>query len=278
VRRLLATLKEMAEQRAEKYRAFWAEFGAVLKEGLLGFEEGHDRLLELVLAASTEGPALTSLGEYAARMKAGQPAIYYLTAASRDAAERSPHLEAFRARGYEVLFFLDPIDELWLRLPREVEGKTLVSVAKGAVDLGSEEEKKQEETAREETSERFKDLLLALRAALQDDVRDVRLSGRLTASPACLVGEAGDLSPHLEELLRRSGQEVPKVKRVLELNPEHPLVTRLQAFHAAHPADERFKCYAELLHGQAILAEGGTLPDPAAFSRRLAELLVEATG
>jgi molecular chaperone HtpG len=277
VRRILGALKEMKEQRPEKYQTFWTEFGAVLKEGLVAFEEGHDKLLELVLAPSTDGPTATSLGDYVTRMKEGQPAVYYVTAPSRETAERSPHLEAFRARGYEVLFFLDPIDELWLRLPREVEGKTLVSVAKGAVDLGTEEEKKQEETAREETSERFKDLLLALRAALQDDVRDVRLSGRLTSSPACLVGEKGDLSPHLEELLRRSGQEVPKVKRVLELNPSHPLVTHLHAFHAAHPADERFKRYAELLYGQAILAEGGTLPDPAAFSQRLAELLVEAT-
>ncbi len=278
VRRLLATLKEMAEQRAEKYRAFWAEFGAVLKEGLLGFEEGHDRLLELVLAASTEGPALTSLGEYAARMKAGQPAIYYLTAASREAAERSPHLEAFRARGYEVLFFLDPIDELWLGMGREFGGKPLTSVAQGGVDLGPEAGGTKEDPAREETDERFKDLLLALRAALQDEVRDVRLSERLTSSPACLVGEAGDLSPHLEALFRRGGREVPKVKRVLELNPDHPLVTRLQAFHAAHPADERLGRYAELLHGQAVLAEGGTLADPAAFSRRLAELLTEAAG
>jgi molecular chaperone HtpG len=277
VRRLLAALKEMKEQRPEKYRTFWTEFGAVLKEGLLGFDEGQDKLLELVLAASTDGPELTGLAEYVGRMKEGQPAIYYLTAASRDAAERSPHLEAFRARGYEVLLYLDPIDELWLRMRREFEGKTLASVAQGTVDLGSEEDKKKEEAAREETSERFKDLLLALRAALQDDVKDVRLSERLTSSPACLVGEAGDLSPHLEELLRRSGREVPKAKRVLELNPTHALVTRLQAFHAAHPADERFKRFAELLHGQAILAEGGTLRDPAAFSRRLAELLVDAT-
>ncbi len=278
VRRLLAALKEMAEQRPERYRTFWTEFGAVLKEGLLGFEEGQDRLLELVLAASTDGPALTPLAGYVARMKEGQPAIYYLTAASRAGAERSPHLEAFRARGYEVLFFLDPVDELWLGLRREFEGKPLTSVAQGTVDLGSGADGKQEESAKEETGERFKDLLLALRAALQDEVKDVRLSERLTSSPACLVGEAGDLSPHLEELLRRSGREVPKAKRVLELNPGHPLVTRLQAFHAAHPADERFRRYAELLHGQAILAEGGTLPDPAAFSRCLAELLVEATG
>ncbi len=279
VRRIVGALREMKEQRPEKYRTFWTEFGPVLKEGLMmPFEDGQDKLLELVMAPSTEGRELVSLGEYAGRMKEGQPAIYYATAPSREAAERSPHLEAFRARGYEVLFFLDPIDDLWLRLPREFEGKSLASVTKGAVDLGTEEEKKQEETAREETSERFKDLLLALRAALQDDVKDVRLSGRLTSSPACLVGEASDLSPHMEALLRRNGQDVPKVKRVLELNPTHPLVTRLQAFRAAHPADERFARYAELLHGQALLAEGGTPADPAAFSKRLTELLVDATG
>ncbi len=278
VRRVLAALKEMKEQRPEKYRTFWGEFGAVLKEGLVGFEEGHDKLLELLLAPSTDGPEPTSLGDYVKRMKEGQPAVYYVTAVSRETAERSPHLEAFRARGYEVLFFLDPVDELWLRLPREVEGKKLASVTQGAAKLGTEEEKKQAEAAREESSERFKDLLLALRAALQDDVKDVRLSERLTASPACLVGEAGDLSPQLQELLRRTGQPVPPTKRVLEVNPAHPLLARLQAFHAAHPADERFKRYAELLLGQAILAEGGALRDPAAFSRRLAELLVEATG
>jgi molecular chaperone HtpG len=277
VRRLLAAFKEMKEQRADRYRTLWAEFGAVLKEGLLGLEEEPDRLLELVLAASTDGPALTSLGEYVGRMKSGQPAIYYLTAASREAAERSPHLEAVRARGYEVLFFLDPIDELWLRMRREFEGKPLTSVSQGGADLGSGADGTKEGSVPEEIGERFKALLLALRVALQDEIKDVRLSARLTSSPACLVGEPGDLSAHIEDLLRRSGRDVPQAKRVLEVNPSHPLLMRLVAFHAAHPDDERFRCYAELLHGQAILAEGGTLSDPAAFSRRLAELLVEAT-
>jgi molecular chaperone HtpG len=277
VRRLLAAFKEMKEQRAERYRTLWAEFGAVLKEGLLGLEEEPDRLLELVLAVSTDGPALTSLGEYVGRMKSGQSAIYYLTAASREAAERSPHLEAVRARGYEVLFFLDPIDELWLRMRREFEGKPLTSVSQGGVDLGSGEDGKKEDSVPEEIGERFKALLLALRVALQDEIKDVRLSARLTSSPACLVGEPGDLSAHIEDLLRRSGRDVPQAKRVLEVNPSHPLLMRLVAFHAAHPDDERFRRYAELLHGQAILAEGGTLSDPAAFSQRLAELLVEAT-
>jgi molecular chaperone HtpG len=279
VRRLLTLLKEMKEERTDKYRIFWTEFGSVLKEGLLGLGEDQDKLLDLVLAASTEGATAVSLGEYVRRMKDGQPAIYYLAAASREAAERSPHLEAFRARGYEVLLFVDPIDEFWLRLRREYEGKPLVSVTQGPVDLGGgEDAKKQEEAAREAAGERLGDLLLALRAALQDEVRDVRLSERLISSPACLVGDAGDLSPHLEELLRRSGREQPKVKRVLELNPSHPLVERLQAFHAAHPGDERFGRYARLLLGQAVLAEGGVLPDPAAFSRGLAELLLEAVG
>ncbi|HSF01582.1 MAG TPA: molecular chaperone HtpG, partial [Solirubrobacterales bacterium] len=277
VRRILAALKEMKEQRPERYRTFWAEFGAVLKEGLIGLDEDQDKLLELVLAASTDAPSPTSLGEYVARMKEGQPAVYYLTAASRETADRSPHLEAFRARGWEVLFFLDPIDDLWLRLRSEVEGKPLVSVTHGPADLGSREEGKEPAPAAA-PDERFKDLLFALRAALQDEVKDVRLTERLTSSPACLVGEAGDLSPHLEALLRRSGREVPKAKRVLELNPGHPLVARLEAFHAAHPADERFRRYALLLHGQAVLAEGGALPDPADFSRHLAELLLDATG
>jgi molecular chaperone HtpG len=277
VRRILAALKEMKEQRPERYATFWTEFGAVLKEGLLGFDEGPERLLELVMAPSTEGTAPTALGDYVTRMKEGQSAVYYLTAASREAAERSPHLEALRARGYEVLFFLDPVDELWLRLPREIEGKPLVSVAKGAVDLGTEEEKKKEEAAQEESNERFKDLLLALRAALQDTVKDVRLSRRLISSPACLVGEATDLSPHMEELLRRNGQDVPRVKRALELNPSHPLVTQLSVFRTAHPRDERFAEYAEILYAQAILAEGGALADPVAFAKRLADLLVQAT-
>jgi molecular chaperone HtpG len=276
VRRILAALKEMKEQRAETYRTFWTEFGAVLKEGLMSFEDGHDKLLDLVLAPSTESGAPIALSEYVARMKDGQDAIYYMTAASRDTAERSPHLEAFRARGWEVLLFIDPVDELWLRLPRELEGKALVSAAKSDLQLGSEEEKKRAEEARKESEESLKDVLTALRATLQDEVKDVRLSSRLTESPACLVGDAGDLSPQMQELLRRAGQDVPKVKRVLELNPTHPIVTTLRQVHAVDANDARLALYAELLYGQAVLAEGGTLPDPAAFSRRLTELMLQA--
>jgi molecular chaperone HtpG len=248
----------------------------VLKEGMISFEDGHEKILELVMAPSTESAEPLAVTEYIGRMKEGQDAIYYLTAASRDAAQRSPHLEAFRARGWEVLLFVDPVDELWLRLPRELEGKSFVSVAKGDLQLGSEDEKKRAEETRKESEESLKDLLLALRAALQDEIKDVRLSSRLTESPACLVGDAGDLSPQMQELLRRAGQEVPKVKRVLELNPTHQIVTALRQIHALDAKDPRLALYAELLHGQALLAEGGTLPDPAAFSRRLTELMLQA--
>ena len=276
VRRLLAALKEMKEQRPEKYRTFWTEFGAVLKEGLISFEEGHEKILELVMAPSTASDEPISLGDYVTRMKDGQEAIYYITATSREVAQRSPHLEGIRARGWEILFFIDPVDELWLRLPRELEGKKLVSVAKGDLYVGTEDEKKRAEEARKESEESLKDVLLVLRAKLQDEVKDVRLSSRLTESPACLVGDPGDLSPQMQELLRRAGQDVPKVKRVLELNPTHPIVTKLRQLHALDANDARLALYAELLHGQALLAEGGAPADPAGFSRRLTELMLQS--
>ena len=275
VRRLLGALKEMKDERPEKYQTFWKEFGPVLKEGLLGMDDGQERILELVLAPSSHGTAVpTSLGEYAARMKEGQPAIYYMTGPSLAAVEQSPHLEAVRAKGYEVLFFTDPLDELWLRMPREIEGKPLVSAAKGDVTPASEDERKQAEEERREQEEGFKDLLLVLRAKLQDQVKDVRLSSRLTSSAACLVGEEGDLSARMAEMFRRTGQEVPVAKRVLELNPTHPLLPKLQAIVDRDRTDPALAEYAELLYGQAILAEGGQLPDPAAFSKRIADLLL----
>ena len=275
VRRLLGALKEMKDERPEKYQTFWKEFGPVLKEGLLGMDDGQERILELVLAPSTHGTVVpTSLGEYVARMKEGQPAIYYMTGPSVAAVEQSPHLEAVRARGYEVLFFTDPLDELWLRMPRELDGKPLVSAAKGDVTPASEDEKKQADEQRREQEEGFKDLLLVLRAKLQDQVKDVRLSSRLTSSAACLVGEEGDLSARVAEMFHRAGQQVPVAKRVLELNPTHPLLPKLQAIVERDRTDPALAEYAELLYGQAILAEGSQLPDPAAFSKRIADLLL----
>jgi molecular chaperone HtpG len=275
VRRVLAALKEMKESNADKYKTFWGEFGAVVKEGLLAFEEGAERVLELVLAPSTYVPAgLTSLGDYVARMKEGQEAIYYMTGPSTAAVERSPQLEAFRDRGYEVLFFTDPVDELWLRLPREFEGRKLASAAQTDITPGAGADAKQAEEQYQEQEASFKDLLMILRSKLQDEVKDVKLSKRLIASPACLVGDATELSPHIAELLRRTGQDVPKVKRTLELNANHPLLPKLRAIVERDRNDPALAQYAELLYGQAILAEGGQLPDPAAFSQRVADLLL----
>jgi molecular chaperone HtpG len=262
VRRLLGALKDMPR---DAYVRFWPEFGAVLKEGLLGLDEHQERILELVMAASTRGE-LASLADYVGRMKEDQDAIYYMTAATRSLAERSPHLEAFRDRGFEVLFFTDPVDELWLRVDREFQGKKLVSVATaGVTPAGPVEDAP--------AVEGFQPLLDKLRALLQEHVNSVRLSSRLTESPACLVGEAGDLSPHLRELFKRSGQEMPVTKRTLEVNPSHPVIARLREMHAAGKDDPRLALYADLLYGQALLAEGAALPDPAGFSQRLAELM-----
>jgi molecular chaperone HtpG len=264
-RRLLGALKDLPR---DKYVTFWPEFGAVLKEGLIGLDENQERILELVMAQSTS-EGLTSLADYVGRMKDGQDAIYYMTAATQSAAEHSPHLEAFREKGYEVLFFTDPVDELWLRAGREFQGKKLVSVAAAGVTPGAAGENAP-------ASDDWQPVLDKLRALLQDHVKDVRLSMRLKESPACLVGDPGDLSPHLRELFKRSGQELPVTKRTLEVNPGHPVLARVREMHASAKDDPRLALYAELLYGQAVLAEGGTLADPAAFSKRLAELM--ATG
>lgn len=277
VKRVLEELTELQRNDSDTYRGFFAEFGAVLKEGLLGWEERQEALLDLLLCASTHHPTdPTTLAEYVGRMRDGQEAIYYMTGPSRAAVEHSPHLEAFRDKGYEVLLLTDRVDEVWQQRPMEFRGKKFQSIGKGAVALGSEEERKDAETRREQQEAQFKDLMTCLRAAIQDDVKEVRLSTRLTTSPACLVGEESDLTPQLEELLRQSGQQVPKIKRVLELNPNHPLLPKLQALFEKDKRDPLLQEYAELLYGQALLAEGGHLPDPAAFSKRVADLMVRA--
>jgi len=189
-----------------------------------------------------------------------------MTAATQSAAERSPHLEAFRDQGYEVLFFTDPVDELWLRLDRQFESKKLVSVAAAGVTPGAS-------SSEVPRADEWQGALDKLRALLQDHVKDVRLSSRLRESPACLVGEVGDLSPRMRELFNRSGQEMPVTKRTLEVNPGHPVIARMREIHAAGKDDPRLALYADLLYGQAVLAEGGVLADPAGFSRRLAELM-----
>ncbi|MEU1837868.1 molecular chaperone HtpG [Micromonospora chersina] len=270
VKKVLATLKDLS---AESYRTFWGEFGAVVKEGLLEDPDNTEALLDLVRAASTHDPAeLTTLRDYVERMKDGQTEIYYATGENRATIENSPHLEAFRAKGYEVLILTDPVDEVWVERVGAYDGKTLRSVAKGEVDLETGEEKERAEAERQE----YAGLLTWMTGALADSVKEVRLSTRLTTSPACVVGDAHDMTPTLEKMYRAMGQEVPRVKRILELNPTHPLVTGLRKAHEQGAENGALTETAELLYGMALLAEGGELADPARFTRILADRLARS--
>ncbi|WP_327028566.1 molecular chaperone HtpG [Micromonospora sp. NBC_01740] len=274
VKKILSTVKDMKANHAERYRTFWTEFGAAVKEGLIDDTENRDTLLEILSVASTHDPAEpTDLAGYVGRMKDGQSDIYYATGDSRTMIENSPHMEAFRAKGYEVLLLTDPVDEVWIERVGQYDGRTLRSIAKGQVDLDTEEEKKEAEAEREQQRKDFADLLTWMDATLADSVKEVRLSSRLTTSPACVVGDAHDITPTLEKMYRAMGHEVPTVKRILELNPGHPLVTGLRKAHEQSGTEESLKETAELLYGLALLAEGGELADPSRFTRMLADRL-----
>jgi molecular chaperone HtpG len=278
VKKMLATLDEMKRDSAKEYTALWEEVGPVLKEGLLNAEpQDHDKLLDLVLTPSTaDATATTSLEQYVGRMKEGQEAIYFLSGASKDAVARSPLLEAFVAKGYEVLLFSDPVDELWLERAPKYKDRPMQSIGRGEIQLGSDEERKKETEALEEKQREYGDLLTCFRVLLDDEIKEVRLSNRLTSSPVCLVSDENDMTPRMQKLMEQLGQKVGKVKGILELNPDHPLVTKLHALFAADNKDERLGLYAKLLLGQAHLAESGQLPDPAAFSKVLAEVMGRA--
>jgi molecular chaperone HtpG len=199
-----------------------------------------------------------------------------MTGSSIDAVKSSPHLEAFKAKGYDVLFFTDPVDEVWLQYGAEFEGKSFQSIGKGDVELGTEEEKEKDKEALEEKSKSFENLLKVLQGELEEDLKEVRLSNRLTESAACLVGDQWDMTPQMEQLMKAMGQEVPKVKRILEINPSHPVMERLKVKFDSNSEDPIICKYAKLLHGQALLAEGTHLPDPGAFSKLVADLMVQA--
>ncbi|MBX3157797.1 MAG: molecular chaperone HtpG [Deltaproteobacteria bacterium] len=279
VKKVLGTLEEMKRDAADDYLKFWAGFGPALKEGLVAYDvQDKDKLLDLVIAPSTRDPngKLVSLDDYVGRMKEGQEAIYFLTGPSKDAVAKSPLLEAVVAKGYEVLLFSDPIDELWLERAPRYKDKPLQSIGKGDVALGTAEERKQAESAIEEKSRELSDLLTCLRVHLQEDVKEVRLSNRLTSSAACLVADEHDLSPRVQRMLEQLGQPAPKSKPILELNPAHALIPKLQVVFAEDSSDVRLALYARLLLGQAHLADSGHLPDPDAFGKALADLMIRA--
>ncbi len=269
-KRVLGMLESLADSEdqgdKDKYAKFWADFGAVLKEGLGEDHANAERLAKLLRFASTHADAGVSFADYVSRMKEGQEAIYYITADNLATAKSSPQLEIFRKKGIEVLLLVDRVDEWMLSHLYEFEGKTLQSVAKGAFDLGKlqdDEEKKQAEEAANE----FKPVLERLKAALKDRAKDVRVTTRLVDSPACIVVDEGDMSGHLARLLKQAGQDAPKSLPTLEVNAGHALVKRLES-------DERFDDLAQIIFDQALLAEGGSLEDPAAYVQRVNRLLV----
>ncbi|WP_225095240.1 molecular chaperone HtpG [Streptomyces sp. CoH27] len=268
-KKVLSTVKDLMTNDADKYRTFWREFGPVVKEGLLAPGEDHKAILDIASFATTAGDEPTTLADYVSRMKDGQDKIYFMTGESRAQVENSPHLEAFRAKGYEVLLLTDPVDEIWVESVRDHDGKEFQSVARGTVDLPADEA---DEELSEERSGAYAPLLTWLGETL-DAVKDVRLTTRLTSSPACLVSDADGIPPALEKMYKAMGQDLPPVKRILELNPEHPLVSGLRAAYEQRAGDPGLTETAELLYGTALLAEGGDLADPARFAKLLADRL-----
>jgi molecular chaperone HtpG len=273
VKKVLSTVKEMRHAEPERYATFWSEFGRAVKEGLLSDFENQEAILEICSFDSThdaENP--TGLRAYVERMKEGQQHIYYLTGESRSAVENSPHLEAFRDKGYEVLFLTDPIDEVWVGSVPGFDDKPLQSIAKGQIDL-DEEETEEAKAERKQQEEEFSGLLSWMSTELKETVKEVRLSARLTTSPACIVSGSNDMAPALENIYRSMGQEVPHAKRILELNPGHPLVTGLRRAHEERADDPALAETAELLHGMALLADGDEPGDRYRFVSLLAERL-----
>ena len=277
VNKVLGELKAMRDKEKDVYIGFWNDFGRVLKEGIFQDRDNEEQLLALALFWSTsDADKYTSLEEYADRMPEDQEDIYYMTGDDRKKLESSPHLEAFKDKGYEVLLLTEPVDEVWVQGAPEFKGKKFQSIGKGNVELGSEEEKKKAQELRKEKEKEYGALLECLKGKLEEHVKEVRLSSRLTSSAACLVSDTGDLSPQLEQMMQAMGQAIPASKRILELNPKHPLLEKLHALFDEDKEDPQLGDYAQLLYGQALIAEGGNLPDPGRFGKLVAEVMVKA--
>ena len=275
VKKVLGLLESIAADNADKYATFWKEFGKVLKEGPGEDFANREQIAKLLRFSSTlddSAEQKVALADYIARMKEGQDKIYYITADTHTAAKNSPHLEVFRKRGIEVLLLSDRVDEWLVQHLMEFEGKSLQSVAKGDLDLSkmeTEEEKQEQEKIEKEA----KNIVEHIKQALGEKVEEVRVSHRLTNSPACIVLNNQDMALYMQQLLKQAGHDMPTTKPILEVNPTHPLLARMQA----ETDDERFAEWSSVLLDQAILAEGGQLEDPAGFVNRLNRLMLALT-
>lgn len=275
VKKILTALSKISKDDEDKYAAFWNEFGNVLKEGMAEDFANKDKIAKLLRFASSNNDSdiqNVSLSDYIGRMKEGQDKIYYITAESYTAAKNSPHLEFFKKKGIEVILMFDRVDEWMMSYFNEFEDKKLVSVAKGELDLGDLEDTEDKKKA-EKVEEEFKDLVAKMKESLAGKVKEVRVSHRLTDSPACLVVEEQDMAVSMQKILQQAGHEVPNVDPILEINPEHPLVKLLEDDSKA----EQFTDLSLTLFEQAMLSEGGQLEDPSGFVTRMNKLLVKFT-
>ncbi|HQX05313.1 MAG TPA: molecular chaperone HtpG [Zoogloea sp.] len=273
-KKVLGLLEDLAENQKDKYITFWKEFGQVLKEGVGEDHANKDKIAGLLRFASTHvdtAEESVSLADYIGRMKEGQDKIYFVTADSFNAAKNSPHLEIFRKKGIEVLLLSNRVDEWVVGNLTEFDGKQLASVAKGGLDLGSLEDEAEKAAVEKETGE-LKDMLDKMKASLEGKVKEVRVTHRLTDSPACLVADEHDMGMNLARLMKAAGQNMPISKPILEINPSHPVVLRLKY------EDAQFDDWAAVLFDQALLAEGGTLDDPASFVKRINQLMLAMNG
>ena len=277
VKKVFDTLDSLKTDRIEDYRKFWTQFGAAVKEGLVAGEaKDHDRILDAMLVRTTEDDGLVSLSEVVDRLGDDADAIWFMSGPSFEAIRNSPHLEAFKSKKIPVLLLTDPIDDIWLDRGLKFRDLPFRSVAKGDVDLPKDGDETAQKEERDQAEQSFKDVLTAVRVRLQDDIQEVRLSDRLTDSAVCLVADANALNPQMERLMRQMGQDIPKQKRILELNPKHAVMEKMKTMVAENDTDPALQDYADLLYGQALLAEGGQLEDPARFSQLVAKLMVGA--
>ena len=273
--KILSTLKTMKSKDPEAYLTFWGQFGRVVKEGMHTDFANKDKIADLLMfdSSKTEEGKPISLKDYIDRMQPDQDAIYYLTGENKDAVAHSPMLEAFREKNLEVLFLTDTIDEWVIPALPEYDEKPLKGIHRGEVDLDSEDEKKEKEETRKAAEDKFQPVLDALKAALGDDVKDVRLSDRLTDSAAVLVADASGIDANMERMMKAMGQVIPEAKRTLELNPGHAVMNKLNAILDADNDDERIGEYAELLRDQALLTEGSTIQNPTRFAQLISKLM-----
>ena len=276
-KKVIETLAEMSRNDSETYVRFWKQFGRVLKEGLSFDFENKDKLTPLLLFDSShDKEKLTNLEDYVNRMQSDQEEIFYLSGDSRSRIENSPHLEALRERSLEVLYLSDPVDELMVQALTEFDGKKLKSIGKGTVGLGSDEE---QNTARKDLNAKsvdHVDLLAALKTRLENHVKEVRLTNRLTDSPACLVVADEDFSPHMHRILQGQQGAPLEPARIMELNPEHDIVQKLHARLKENKDDPAIGDFADLLFGYAMIAEGSELPDPTKFNHAIAKLMLDS--